>query len=49
MKGTLFLNIIVRKGTAILKLLAGKNEMLLIRQDAFFVLNLRLDTRGGQD
>ena len=36
------LDIVVSKGTAILQLLAGKDEALLVRRDALFVLNLAL-------
>lgn len=42
-EGGLFLNVIISKGTAILKLLASKDEALLVRRDALFVLNLLLD------
>ena len=42
-KGGLFLNVIISKGTAILKLLASKDEALLVRRDALLVLNLLLD------
>jgi hypothetical protein len=41
-KGALLLNIVVRERPSILKLLARKNEALLIRRNAFLVLNLRL-------
>jgi len=41
MKGRFFLNVIVRKSSAILKLLSSENESLLFRRDAFFVLDLR--------
>ena len=39
----LFLNVIVSKSTAILKLLASKDEALLVRRDALLVLDLLLD------
>jgi hypothetical protein len=42
MKGGFFLDVIVREGTTILELLSSEDEMLLIRRDAFFVLNLSL-------
>ena len=42
MEGGFFLNIIVRKGAPILKLLTSENQMLLVRRDAFFVLDLGL-------
>ena len=44
MEGGFFLNIIIRKGAAVLKLLTSKNQMLLVRRDAFFVLDLGLRT-----
>lgn len=40
MEGRLFLNIVVRKSTAILKLLSSEDEALLIRRNALLVLNL---------
>ena len=40
MKSTLFLDIVVRKSAAVLKLLAGKDKTLLVRRNAFFILNL---------
>jgi len=40
MKGGLLLDVVVREGTTILKLLPSKNEPLLVRRNAFFVLNL---------
>ena len=42
MEGGLLLNIIIRKGAAVLKLLASENQTLLVGRDAFFVLDLRL-------
>jgi hypothetical protein len=42
-KGGLLLNVVVRKSAAILELLAGKNESLLIGGDALLVLDLGLD------
>jgi hypothetical protein len=41
--GTHLLDIIVRQGTAILELLAGEDEALLIGGNALFVLDLGLD------
>ena len=41
-EGGLLLNIIIRKGAAVLKLLASENQTLLVGRDAFFVLDLRL-------
>ena len=46
------LNIVVAQGTAILKLLAGEDETLLVGRDAFFVLDLAfhvVDGVGGLD
>ena len=50
MKGGLLLNVVVRKGTSILKLLASKDESLLVRWDTLLVLDLGLhglDSVGG--
>jgi len=41
-EGRLLLDVVVRKGTAILKLLTSKDKALLIRGDAFLILNLAL-------
>ena len=43
MESRLLLNVVVGKGTAIFKLLAGKNKTLLVRWDTFLVLDLGLD------
>jgi hypothetical protein len=37
MKSALFLDIVIRKGAAVLKLLAGKNKTLPVRRNAFFI------------
>ena len=42
-KGGLLLDVVVREGTSILKLLAGKDQTLLVRGDTLLVLNLGLD------
>ena len=42
-KSGLLLDVVVTEGTAVFELFAGKNETLLIRRDAFLVLNLGLD------
>jgi len=42
-EGGLLLDVVVRKGPPILELLACKDEALLVRRDAFFILNLCLD------
>jgi hypothetical protein len=36
----LLLNIVVREGPAVLKLLAGEDEALLVRGDALLILDL---------
>ncbi|MCO5567327.1 hypothetical protein L7F22_021017 [Adiantum nelumboides] len=41
------LDVIVGKGAAILKLLSGKDEALLVRGDAFLVLDLGLNVVDG--
>ena len=43
MKRRLLLDIVVGQRTSILQLLARKDKPLLIRRNALFVLNLRLD------
>jgi len=43
MKSGLFLDVIIREGPAIFKLLAGKDQPLLIRRDSFLVLDLCFD------
>ena len=47
MKGGLFLDIVVSQSAPVLKLFARKNEPLLIRGNAFLVLNLGLDVVDG--
>ncbi len=47
MQGALLLNVVVRKGPAILKLLAGKDQPLLIGRDALLILDLGLDVLDG--
>jgi len=42
-EGGLLLDVIIRKGPAILELLSGKDEALLVRGDAFLVLDFALD------
>jgi len=46
-EGGLLLDVVVSKGTAILKLLASKDEPLLVRRNAFLVLDLSLDIING--
>merc|ERR1712165_347277 len=40
MEGGLLLNVVIRKSSAVLKLLSGEDESLLIRWDSFLVLDL---------
>jgi hypothetical protein len=42
-KSRLLLDIVIREGPAILKLLAGEDETLLIGRNALLVLDLALD------
>ena len=46
-KGGFLLDVVVRKSSAILELLAGEDESLLIGRDAFLVLDLGLDVLNG--
>ena len=46
-EGALLLDVVVGKGAAVLELLAGKDESLLIRGDALLVLDLGLDVVDG--
>ena len=43
MQGRLLLDIVIRKSPAVLELLSGKDQALLIRRNAFLVLDLGLD------
>jgi hypothetical protein len=43
MEGRLLLDVVVGKSAAVLELLAGEDQALLVRRDALLVLNLRLD------
>ncbi|KAG6515923.1 hypothetical protein ZIOFF_026369 [Zingiber officinale] len=47
MKGRLLLDIVVGQGAAVLQLLAGKDEPLLVRGDAFLILDLCLHVIDG--
>jgi hypothetical protein len=47
MKGRFLLNVVVRKGSAIFKLLSSEDESLLIGWDTFLVLDLCLDVLNG--
>ncbi|KAF7077754.1 hypothetical protein CFC21_082271 [Triticum aestivum] len=46
-KGRLLLDVVVCQGAAILKLLAGKDQTLLVRGNALLVLDLRLHIVNG--
>uniref|UniRef100_A0A8R7VB14 Uncharacterized protein n=1 Tax=Triticum urartu TaxID=4572 RepID=A0A8R7VB14_TRIUA len=43
----LLLNVVIRKSATILELLASKDQALLVRGDALFVLDLRLHIVNG--
>jgi len=47
MKSGLLLNVVVRKSSAILKLLSGKDESLLIWGNTFLVLDFGFDILDG--
>merc|ERR1711881_639007 len=47
MEGGLLLDVVVRKGSAILELLFSEDESLLIGRDAFLVLDLGLNVLDG--
>ena len=47
MEGRLLLNVVVRESAAILELLSGENQTLLIGRDALLVLNLGLHVVNG--
>ena len=42
MKGRFLLDVIIGEGAPVFKLLSSEDEALLVRRDAFLVLNLRL-------
>ena len=46
-KSTDLLDVVVGEGAAILELLAGENQALLVGRDALLVLNLLLDIVDG--
>jgi hypothetical protein len=51
-EGGLLLDVVVREGTAVLELLAGEDQALLVRRDTLLVLDLALDvvdSVGGLD
>ena len=47
MEGGLLLDVVIGKGTAILKLLACEDQALLVRRNAFLILDLALDVVDG--
>ena len=47
MEGGLLLNVVVSEGSSVFELLAGEDESLLIRGNAFLVLDLGLDVLNG--
>ena len=47
MQRGLLLDVVIRQSTAILELLAGEDQTLLIGRDTFLVLNLSLDVLNG--
>ena len=47
MEGGLLLDVVVSKSAAVLKLLAGEDQTLLIRGDALLILDLLLDVVDG--
>jgi hypothetical protein len=46
-KSGLLLNVVVREGAAVFKLLSGEDETLLIWRDTLFVLDFSLDVLDG--
>ncbi len=47
MEGGLLLNVVVGESAAVFELLAGEDQTLLVRRNAFLVLNLALDIVDG--
>jgi len=47
MEGGLFLDVVVLESSAVLKLLSGEDESLLIWGNSFLVLDLGLDSFDG--
>ena len=47
MKRRLLLDVVVGEGPAVLELLPGEDQPLLVRRDAFLVLDLGLDVVDG--
>jgi hypothetical protein len=46
-KGGFLLDVVVSEGSAVLQLLASKDESLLVGRDSLLVLDLILDIFGG--
>ena len=46
-EGGFFLDVVIGQSTSILKLLAGEDQTLLVRRNAFLVLDLALDVVDG--
>jgi len=46
-EGGLLLNVVIREGSAVLELLSGEDESLLVWWDTFLVLDLGLDVLNG--
>jgi hypothetical protein len=46
-KGGLLLNVVVAEGAAVLELLSGEDQTLLVRGNSFLVLNLSLNALDG--
>ena len=47
MQGRLLLDVVVREGSAVFELLASEDQALLVRRNAFLVLDLGLDVVDG--
>ncbi len=47
MESALLLDVVIGEGTAVFELLAREDQALLIRRDAFLVLDLALDVVDG--
>ena len=47
MESAFLLDVVVRESASVFQLLAGEDESLLVRRDAFLVLNLGLDVFNG--
>lgn len=47
MQSGLLLNVVIAEGAAILELLSGKDQALLVGRDAFLILDLGLDVING--